>query len=324
MTRRSVTTLVLIGTWWAVVGTAPAWAQAGPWGMQAQLRLQLQWQRQQQRLVQRQGRAAKGSPGPKAAKSIARRQVAQEKRLVQMMRKQQQFRLTLLRRITLADQAAMRRIQKVASSVRQPPPSARLRAPAGPSSNVTQANRTERSMPLTPAASLLDALAPLMFLHGRERPSSPPNLGTQAFLPPAPMLVRVPTLPADASPIARRRKLAGLQSEAPLRSIHRPNVSTSSPARVVPAPTGALEGENAVMQLVERIAAGEWRTRKREQSDSSALLPQLIAQAPPRPVLAVAHPLLAPPPEEAFSSAPSSRSSLVEVVLQAPPLPSVP
>jgi hypothetical protein len=316
MARLWLTLLALLGAWWAVACPGPARAQMGPWNMHAQLRLHLQWQRHQQRLVQQQARSLRASSGPprtaNTIKQLARQQAAQEKRLVQLMKKQEQHRLTLLRRITVADFTAMRRIQKVASSVRPALPLARPRAPTALALNVTQPRRAGRSMPLAPrrdpAASLLDELAPLMFLHGREKPSSPSNFRLRASPTPAPMFVRVPIVPAEMPP----------------RIIRKATGTTSSSARLAADPAPIIKGENAVMQLVERIIAGEWRTRKREPRGSCEILPQQVTQAPPRPVLAVAHPLPAPPSEQAFPSSTSSRPSLVEVVLQAPPLPSIP
>jgi len=78
------------------------------------------------------------------------------------------------------------------------------------------------------------------------------------------------------------------------------------------------------MQLVWRIAAGEFRTQRHDRNETSGVQPDKVKEAPPRPVLVSEHPIPVWPKAETSPLAVSSRPSLVEVVRQAPLLLSLP
>ena len=166
-------------------------------------------------------------------------------------------------------------------------------------------------------AALLNQLAPLMFLQGRERPPVPSPIGPRS---PAPALVRV-SEPSTTSP-ERKRLLP--QPQAKPSIVQKPAVLAPSPLRPAANSMPPAEAENPVMQLVLRIAAGEFKTQSGERKETSVVQPDKIKQAPPRPVRVGEHPIPAWPNAETSPLAVSSRPSLVEVVRQAPPLPSLP
>ena len=341
MKRIALTPLALVAMLAGVVCAAPARAQMTPWDLQAQVQLQLQWQRQQmrqQRVLQQQlrsqrsltRRSTNSSHKAPSSNAITRQRAAEMRRILQLIRKEQHYRLALLRRITVARQTSLKRIQRAAKSVRPTGLIALQPAPTMSTRNAPQLSGAGQSLSASPSlsgtpripertqmASLLNELAPLMFLHGRENPPVPSTIRPR---PLAPVLVRVPEL-AGKSP-ARKRLLQQPQPRSLI--VHKPAVPALSPPRATrnfPVPADA---EDTVMQLVLRIAAGESKTQRSDRNEISAVQPDKIKQAPPRPALASEHPIPVVPKAEASRLAVSSRPSLVEVVRQAPPLPSLP
>jgi hypothetical protein len=327
--------IAIVGIIAGAICATPARAQMAPWGMRAQLQLQLQWQRQQireQRLMQQQLRSrrslalrsAKSSRKALSSNPLARQQAAEMRRLLQLIHKEQQHRLALLRRITVARQTTLTRIQRASNRAQPTRPLALQRTPIIPPRSTPQLFSAGQSLPRTPLisertqmASLLNELAPLMFLHGRERPSVPSNVRPH---PPPAALVRVSEL--SATSWARKQLLSRPQAGSSI--VHKPAVLAPSPLRTPANLMQSPEAENAVSQLVLRIATGEFNIRRSTRNEPSVVQPDKIKQAPPRPVLVGEHPVMAWPRAEASALAASSRPSLVEVVRRAPPPPSLP
>jgi hypothetical protein len=304
-----------------------------PWGMQAQLQLQLQWQRQQ-RMIQKQLRSQRSlarrttnsSRKALSSSALVRQRAAEMRRLLQLIHKEQQHRLALLRRITVARQSNLKRIQQASNraqptrmlalqraAIISPRNTPQLYGSGQSASALPASSRTPLIPESTQMAALLNQLAPLLFLHGRENPSVRPRS-------PAPGFVRVSELSAPSP--ARKRLLSQPQARSSI--VHKPAVPAASWPRTSANLLPPAEAENVVMQLVLRIAAGEYRTQRRDRNEASGVQPDKIEQAPPRPVLVSEHPILVWPKAEASPLAASSRPTLVEVVRQAPPLPSLP
>ena len=319
-----------------VVCAVPARAQMAPWGMLAQLQLQHQWQRQQmrqQRFMQQQLRSqhsralrsARTSRKPLSSNVLARQRAAEMRRLLQLIRKEQQHRLALLRKITAAHQTSLKQIQRASNLAQPTRPLALQRAPILAPPNTPQLSSPRQSLPRTPRiperaqmAALLNQLAPLLFLHRRENPSVPSAIGSRS---PAPAFVRVPELSATSP--ARKRLLSPPEARSTI--VHKPAVLlASSPMRTPANALSPTDAESVVSQLVLRIAGGEFKSPRSERNETSVVQPDRIKQAPPRPVLVGEHRIAVRPKAEASPLVASSRPSLVEVVRQAPPLPSLP
>lgn len=329
--RRIAFVAILAG----MICVPPALAQMAPWGMRAQLQLQHQWQRQQmrqQRFMQQQLRSQHSRALRSArifrkaisSNALARQRAAEMRRLLQLIRKEQHNRIALLRRITVVHQTSVKQIQRASNRAQPTRPLALQRTPIIAPRSVPQLSSPRQSSPRTAhiperaqMAALFSQLAPLMFLHRRENSSVASAIGPRS---PAPAFVRVPELSATSP--ARKRLFSSPEARSTI--VHKPAVLASSRMRTPGNSLPSGEAENVVMQLVLRIAAGEFRTEGSERNETSVVQPDKIKQAPPRPLLVGEHRMPLWPKAEVSMLAASLRPSLVEVVRQAPPLPLLP
>jgi hypothetical protein len=149
-----------------------------------------------------------------------------------------------------------------------------------------------------------------------------PSLGPIALLQP-------PPLPMIRKPLHLVPLPATTRSPAtsPGDSMRRESTETTSASlgdSVGPATPSSLT--DTVAQLVSRIAQGKPSERCRDDDpEATPILPEIVRQAPPRPVLEAKYPL--PPlmtvPARSETSA-TTKPSLVEVVLRPPQLPALP